>query len=113
MSLVLSKPEKNEVEKDIVGIGISELRQNRIKKEDLKEIANFTLAKMPLIKTRMDMNKFLEDLAIKWPIFKGVASIERGELTKMVESEVYSGALMLLQHGKIDRAIKLTESVVN
>jgi hypothetical protein len=113
MSLVLTLAEKNEVEKDIVDVGISELRQSRIKKEELKEIADFTLAQMPFIKTRMDMNKFLEELALKWPIFKEIASMERGEFTKMVENEVYSGALTLLKHGKIDSAIKLTESVVN
>ena len=113
MSLVLSKAEKNEVEKDIVDVGISELRGSRITKEDLKKIADFTLSKMPAVSTRMDLNNFLEELALNWPIFKGIASIEKGELTKMVETEVYSGALTLLKHGKIDRAIKLTESVVN
>lgn len=113
MSLILTKAEKNEVEKDIVDIGISELRQERLTKEDLKKIAEFTLSGMSLVSTRVDLNKFLEGLSTQWPIFKGVASIERGELTKMVENEVYSGALTLLKVGKIDRAIKLTQSVTN
>lgn len=113
MSLVLTIPEKKEVEKDIVETALVEFERETIKKEDLKVIAQFTINGMKPVKTRVDLNNFLSLLSSKWPIFKGVASIEKGELTKMVETEVYSGALTLLQHGKIDKAIKLTQSVVN
>ena len=99
------------VEKDIVDKALREYGDGKISRDELKNIADFTVEEMKKVNNRLDLINFLKILAGKWPIFSNIAIIEEGSYKQEVEKGVYSQVLELAKHGKIDEAINLSKSM--
>ena len=107
------KQNKYKVEKDIVDKALTEYGNGRLARDELKEIANFTVEGIKKVNNRLDLASFLKALSAKWQIFENIAIIEEGNYRQEVEDEVYSGVLTLAQQGKVDSAIKLAKTMTN
>ena len=104
---------KQQVEKQIVDTGINKFEDGTITKEMLSQIADFTDEGMNKVKTQSDLSSFLSALASHWPIFQNIVTIEQGVVKEASDKKVYSGALDLAKHGKIEDAVKLAKSATN
>lgn len=104
---------KRQIEKEIVDKALSEYGKEIITKEQLKQIADFTVDGMNKIQTHAHLVSFLDALSKHWTFFQGIAMVEVGEHRDMQEDEVHSGVLTLAKHGKIDEAIKLAKTMTD
>jgi hypothetical protein len=107
------KQYKYKIEKDIVERALKDYEEEKLSRDELKNIADFTIQGMEKVNNRVDLTDFLKDLSARWPIFTNIAIIEEGSYKDIVEDEVYSGVLALAQNGKIDNAIKLAKTMTN
>ena len=105
--------EKKKLEEAIVENMITALEQEKIKEDEMPTISNFVLDGIDAAKSNQDLEKFLEDLANKWEIFKPIFFLKKAEMQKKVEEEVTQGVLLLMEHGKLDHAIKLAQSATH
>ncbi|MEK9176303.1 MAG: hypothetical protein AAB520_02550 [Patescibacteria group bacterium] len=109
---------KEQVEKQIVDMGIDKYGDGTISKEELSKIADFVVEGMEKVKTQQDLSEFLAFLASRWSFFQNLVTIEQGAVKEASDKQVYTGALDLAKHGRIDEAVKLaktatTKSVIN
>lgn len=102
---------KKEIETRIVEIISSGLEKGDLKEEESKEIADFVLGRIDLIKNRTELEAFLSQLSSKWQVFKVLESLEKGETRKRVENEVAEGVLTLAKNGKINEALNLAKTM--
>lgn len=102
---------KREIEKQIVDRALAEYADGKITREQLKQIADYTVDAMGKIQTHAHIASFLSTLSSHWTFFQGLAMVEEGEQRGLTETEVHSGVLTLAQNGKIDDAIKLAKSM--
>jgi len=105
--------EKKKIEEAIVENMITALEQEKITEDEMSTISGFVLDGIDAVTSKQDLEKFLEELAGKWDIFKPILILEKGKLQEKVEDEVTEGVLLLLEHGKIDHAIKLAQSATH
>jgi hypothetical protein len=102
---------KRQIEKQIVDKALSEYGEGKITREQLKQIADYTVDAMSKIQNHAHVISFLNALSTHWTFFQGLAMVEEGEQRDLEETEVHSGVLTLAQNGKIDDAIKLAKSM--
>lgn len=102
---------KKKLEEDIVEDMIAALEKEKITEDEMAKISGFVLDSIDASKSKQDLEKFLEELANKWVLFKPLLILEKAKLQEKVEDEVAEGVLVLLEHGKMDHAIKLAQSV--
>ena len=105
--------EKKKLEEAIVENMISSLEQEKITDDDLPTISSYVLEKIDAAQTSHDLEAFLEELATKWEIFQQLLTLKKAELQRKVEEEVTQGVLVLMEHGKLDHAIKLAQSATH
>lgn len=94
----------------LVDTGIDRYGDGTISKEELGLIADFAAESMDKIKTQADLSSFLAALVSRWPIFQNIVAIEKGVVKEASDKRVYSGALDLAKHGKIEEAVKLAKT---
>lgn len=104
---------KKKLEEKIVEIMITALEQDKISENDMSEISRYVLDNIDPAKTEQEVQAFLHKLSERWEIFKSLVILEEAELQEKIEAEVAEGVLVLLEHGKIDNAIKLAQSVTH
>ncbi|HSX09301.1 MAG TPA: hypothetical protein VLF93_04055 [Candidatus Saccharimonadales bacterium] len=107
----LLEEEKKKLEEAIVENMITALEGEKITEDEMSTISGFVLDGVDAAKSKQDLEKFLEELAGKWELFKPLLILQKAELQEKVEDEVAQGVLLLLEHGKLDHAIKLAQSV--
>jgi hypothetical protein len=104
---------KKKLEEAIVENMISALEKEKITEDEMSDISGFVLDGIDATNTKLGLEKFLEELAGKWEFFKPLLILEKAVLQEKIENEVADGVLLLLEHGKLDHAIKLAQSVTH
>lgn len=102
---------KKLIEQHVVERMISALDREEIDENEVPLIADFVLKGVDSITNEDEKMAFLRELAGKWRIFTGLLVIQSGEVKEKVEDEVAGGVLALAQHGKIEEAIKLAQTM--
>ena len=93
---------------ECVAVGIE---RGILKEEDLPKIAEFVLSKIDLIKNEYQLEAFLPELSAKWPIFSTIEKVEKADTVAEQDEEAANSALILLKHGKIDKALSLVKNI--
>lgn len=101
---------KKKLEEAIVDTMISALEQEKITEDAMSEISGYVLDGIDEATSKHELSVFLENLAQKWDIFMPLLVLAKAEMQKKVDDEVADGVLLLLEHGKLDHAIKLAQS---
>ena len=104
---------KKEIEKKIVNKALTSYGEEVISKDELKNIAEFTVDGMKAVNTRQQLLEFLKHLSEKWQFFSSIVIIEEGEYKGFIERDAYSKVLDLAKQGKIEEAINLSKSITN
>ena len=104
---------KKRLEKDLVDKALREYEDGKITREDLKNIADFTIQEMKKVNSKDDLFSFINAISNKWPIFKNIAIIEKGHQKEEMETKVYSEALDQVHDGNIDNAIEIAKKVMD
>lgn len=104
---------KKHWEEIIVETILNAVEKERIKEKDTQPIAQYVLDRIDKVKSDDELTAFIHELSEKWEIFKPVTIMKDSELQERVEDEVAQGVLVLIEHGKIDNAIKLAQSVTH
>ncbi|MDO8461161.1 MAG: hypothetical protein Q7S38_01820 [bacterium] len=107
----VTQEHKNDLEKKIVESVILALENNTISKEEMPIIAEFVLGKIDVIKTHEELVLFVNELALKWPIFSNIDQIEKGEVQEKKESETAESVLNLAKSGQIEDAVNLAKTM--
>jgi acyl-CoA reductase-like NAD-dependent aldehyde dehydrogenase len=102
--------EKKKLEEAVVETMITALEKEKITEEELPTISNFVLDKVDSAQNIHDLEVFLEELVKKWEIFQPLLVLEKAEKQEKFEEEITQGVLALMEHGKLDHAIKLAQS---
>ena len=102
---------KSRLQGQIVETMLMSLGNETLTEEEMPDIADFVLTEVAKLGTHEDVMDFLRDLSAKWRIFSSILVLESGEVKERVEDEVAGGVLTLAQHGKIEEAIKLAQSM--
>ncbi len=105
--------EKKKLEEAIVKNMIMALESDKITEGEMSTISGVVLDGIDAAETHEALQKFLEDLAARWKIFSPLVVLEKAVMQEKVEDEVAKGVLILLEHGKIENAIKLAQSVTH
>lgn len=101
-----------EIEEKIVGLIASSLENGSLDEDELSTVSNFVLERIDRIKNQKELIDFVSDLSQKWPVFKSIELIERGEIQEKVEDEATDDVSNLLKKGQIDEAIDLAGKVM-
>jgi len=101
---------KKEIEKKIVNLVISGLQNKLLVEKDLPEIGDFVLERIDLINTEVELDAFLGELAKKWPCFSYFELSKKEDISKKVDNEIADGVELLIEHGKLDRALSLLKN---
>lgn len=104
---------KNEMEKKIVECMILALENNNLQDSELPQIADLILDNIDNIKTHTELINLLGELSSRWPIFKNIELLEKGEVKEQKENVVVQDVLELARNGKIDDAITLAKSATD
>lgn len=104
---------KKKLEEVIVDTMIKAVEAEELTEEEMSKIAQFVLDGIDGASDQVSLKAFLHELAGKWKLFKPMVILEEAEEQEKVEEEVAQGVLVLLEHGKIDNAIKLAQSVTH
>lgn len=102
---------KKRIEAKIVELIAEGLEKGNLKEEDSKEIADFVLGRIDLIKNHLELETFLSELSLKWQVFKVLENIEKSESREKAEAEAAEGVLILAKHGKINEALHLAKTM--
>lgn len=104
---------KKKLEEAIVDNMITALENEKITEDEMATISGYVLDSIDASTSKQDLEKFLENLSSKWEFFKPLLVLEKAAMQEKVEDEVAQGVLVLLEHGKMDHAIKLAQSVTH
>ncbi|MGI8419789.1 MAG: hypothetical protein ACR2LN_04040 [Candidatus Levyibacteriota bacterium] len=105
--------EKKKLEEAIVDIMIRALEQEEISEFKMSQMSAFVLDGIDAAKTQQEVKVFLQTLAERWELFKPLVFLEEAKMQEKIDDEVAQGVLILLEHGKIENAIKLAKSVTH
>lgn len=101
---------QEKLEEKIVNLLIDALEKKEITEETMSVISGYVLDHVTNVIDNQSAIIFLEDLTQKWKMFEPILLLEKSILQGQVEDEVADGVLLLLQHGKLESAIKLAKS---
>jgi hypothetical protein len=102
---------QEKMEEAIVNMLIDALEKKEITEEVMSTISAYVLDNVSSVLDNRTAILFLESLTEQWEMFEPILTIERSMLQEQIEDEVADGVLVLLQHGKLESAIKLAKSV--
>jgi len=111
--MALTGEDKDIIYKKIIDIIINALEVNDIEEHEAERIAQFTLDGMSNIVSESQLGDFYDDLSSRWEIFTPLLKEIEGSRREKVENEMSEGALTLLEHGRIDDALKLAKTATN
>lgn len=103
---------KKTLEKAIGEAIATALEKGNLSQEGLSEISDFILERIDKIQNHEELIKFVSDLSQKWPIFKNLELIEKGEAKEEAENTASQDVSNLLKGGKIDEAIDLAQKIM-
>lgn len=83
-----TQEEKKEIESKLVTQILSSLEQNKISLQDMKEIANFILDRIEVVKDKTQLIIFLEGLQNKWNVFKNIYLVYKNMMLEEKEKAV-------------------------
>lgn len=101
---------QEKLEEEIVNLLIDALEKEEITEETMSIISGYVLDHVTSVTDNKSAIAFLEVLTEKWKMFEPLLTLEKSILQEQVEDEVADGVLLLLEHGKLDSAIKLAKS---
>lgn len=101
---------QEKLEEKIVNLLIDALEAEKITEETMSTISGYVLDNVTGVTDNKSAITFLEDLTKQWDMFKPLLTLEKSILQEQIEDEVADGVLLLLEHGKLDSAIKLAKS---
>jgi hypothetical protein len=104
---------QEKLEEAIVNMLIDALEKKEIDEDTMSTVSAYVLDHVSSVTDNKSAIIFLEDLVSQWKMFEQLLTIEKAQLQEQVEDEVADGVLLLLQHGKLESAIKLAKSVTN
>lgn len=112
MDTPAQKPQtyREKMEDAVVDVMLNRLEKGDITEDDMSVISAYVLDHVDAVVDNNSAVAFLEALSQKWEIFASLLKLEKAEMQGKVEDEVADGVLLLLQHGKLDNAIRLAKS---
>ena len=104
---------QEKLEEQIVNMLIDALEKKEITEETMSVISGYVLDHVTTVIDNKSAILFLEALVEQWKMFEPLLIMEKSVVQKQIEDEVADGVLLLLQHGKLDSAIKLAKSATS
>lgn len=102
---------KDKIERKILEILANALDAGQIENDDAPNVARFVLDRIDKVTNQKDLVAFLGDLSEKWPVFSTLKDQVEGETQDSVDDEVADGVEILIQHGKLEKALALVKSI--
>ncbi len=109
----LEESEKLELEKRMVDLMLDQMAEGKLTDNQAQSISRYCEESLKNVKNKQHLSEFLSVLVSKYPFFQSIQASEQGKVDEAVDKEVHEGALVLAQHGKIEEAIKLTQTATN
>ena len=89
------------------------LENGQLSKEQASEISSYILENIDNKKNNSELFSFLEELAVKWPMFSGLVASEQSEVVETVKQEKVEEIGDLIKDNKIDEALKAATEANN
>lgn len=102
---------RKKLENEIVENMIRALEKEIITEEDMSIMSGYILDNIYRATDYISTVAFLKDISTRWKIFEPLLIMEKAQMNDKIENEVAEGVLLLAQHGKIEKAIKLAQSM--
>ena len=102
---------KDAIERKILEILANALDAGQIENDDAPDVARFVLDRIDKVTNQKELIEFLGELSSKWPIFSTLKEQGEGEIQGGVDDEVADGVEILIQHGKLEKALALVKSI--
>lgn len=85
---IITLEKKEKIEEAVVNILIDAYQKKSIDYFEMKRAAAYVLDKINGVYTSADLLYLLENMAVYWPIFKNLLTVEKGTLSEGREKEV-------------------------
>ncbi len=96
----------------IVEAIVQGLENEKLTEPQLSPIADYILGKIDAIQNHGQLVAFVTDLASKWPIFKNIEEIEKGEEKRVLENQAAVRVLQMIKSGKSHDAINYAKQII-
>lgn len=103
---------KKQVEKMIIETIVTALENNKLTELQLSPIADYILERIDVIQNHTQLVAFVAELALKWPVFRNIEDIEKGEEKRLSEDRAASSMLQMIKNGKSKQAISYAKSLI-
>lgn len=108
----LTEVDKKQLEKDLIEVLIGALREEKLKAEQLPQIATFILDRVDKLQTQQELIDFLKELNTQWPVFSNLLTLAAGEIQEKKEEEIAEEVAVLTKEGNLDEASRLAQTVI-
>lgn len=108
--MIFSAEHKELIERQTLDVIATALDRNELTEAGIPPISRFILNRIDSIHNTDELILFLQDLSVKWPMFKGVLDIEKGKLHTVLEKKAVSDISTLTHNGNIEEAIHVAKS---
>lgn len=99
------------IEQKLVEAIATGVEQGQVQESQLPEISNYILSHLDKITTHDQLIGILSHLALKWPVFRIIATEEEGKLKQVVEKNVAKDVLRLINKGHTKQAVSLAQKI--
>lgn len=89
------------------------LENGSVNEDEASEIATHILDNIDKADTSAKLLDFIEDLAEKWPLFKGILILEQSDINKQKEDSALQQASDLLKQNDVEGALNVAEQANN
>lgn len=88
------------------------LTNHELTLKDLPEIADYILLQLKQIQSHQELTLFLKNLSSKWPVFKNISDIEKGEEVMDKEKKQIDQVEKFMQEKKVDQALNTANNLI-
>lgn len=103
---------KDEVIRKIVESMATALEKEELTQDSLSEISGFILERIDKIQTQDELMQLISEVSTKWPVFKNLELIEKGQIQEKVEDIASQDVTSLVKSGKLEEAIDLAKKTM-
>lgn len=103
---------KKQLEKMIIDTLVEALEKKKLTEPELQTVSAYVLENIDKIQIHHDLVIFVDQLSKKWPIFQNIEQIEKGEESRILETEAAKTMLTLIKDGKSSEAMAYSNRVL-
>ena len=104
---------KNKIGSRLTKTLADSLSAGKITEDEASEISSYVLNNIDKSQDNSQLLAFVEELAVKWPIFSSILTLENAEVSEKKEDIAVEQAESLIKENKLDEALNVVENATS